>query len=70
MAPATAPANIECHRRVFLRTQTWCTCAEDDNRASRLSPGDICIGSDRADGGEGGEDEAGESSKTKPSRSS
>lgn len=67
MTPAIAPANTACHRRVFLRTQFWCTCADEDSRASRLSRGDMCDCALR--GGDGAGDEGGELSRTKSSLS-
>ena len=60
--PAIAPANTECHRRVFLSTQLWCTCADEDSRASRLLPDELRGGVGVGDG-----DESGELSRTKSS---
>ena len=34
MAPATAPATIECHRGDLRRSQVWCACATKERRAS------------------------------------
>lgn len=44
-APATAPATTEYHRRVRLRTQTWCACALIERRAWRGGRRRVCTSS-------------------------